>query len=196
MKLKITSLALILIVAISSAFAPAFKATSYKVDVTKSSLSWIGKKIGGGHNGTIALKSGILVLDGKALTGGNFVIDMTTIKDAESSAKLEGHLKADDFFGVDKFPTSTFVIKKVTAAPAGNVNITGDLTIKGITNPVSFPADFKVSQDGSTVSAKASIVVDRTKYGIKFRSKSIFPDVGDKLIEDNFELAIELQAKK
>lgn len=196
MKLKITSLALLLVAAVSSAFiAPVFKPVTYKVDPAKSSLTWVGKKLTGSHNGTIALQSGDLLFDGKKLSGGKFAIDMATIKDAEGSAKLEGHLKADDFFGVDKFATSTFVIKKITGS--GNaLNVTGDLTIKGITSPVSFPAAVSWNADGSVTATAEKIVVDRTKYGIKFRSKSIFPDVGDKLIEDNFELAIKLVATK
>jgi polyisoprenoid-binding protein YceI len=197
MKLKITSFALLLIAAVSSAFiAPAFKATSYKVDPAKSSLTWVGKKLTGGHNGTIALQSGTLLFDGKKLAGGNFAINMATIKDAEGSAKLEGHLKADDFFGVDKFATSTFVIKKISRGTDNTVNVTGDLTIKGITNAISFPAAVTWNADGSVTATAAKIVVDRTKYGIKFRSKGVFPDVGDKMIYDDFELAIKLVATK
>ncbi|HKG05367.1 MAG TPA: YceI family protein [Pedobacter sp.] len=195
MKLKITSLALILIVAVSSAFAPAFKATSYKVDPTKSSLTWVGKKLTGSHNGTIALQSGDLLFNGKKLAGGNFAISMATIKDADGSDKLEGHLKADDFFGVDKFATSNFAIKKVTGS-GSTVNVTGDLTIKGITNSITFPAAVVWNADGSVTATASKIVVDRTKYGIKFRSKGVFPDVGDKMIYDDFELAIKLVATK
>jgi polyisoprenoid-binding protein YceI len=196
MKLKITSLALLLVVAVSSAFiAPVFKPVAYKVDPAKSSLTWVGKKLTGSHNGTIALQSGDLLFDGKKLAGGNFAINMTTIKDAEGSDKLEGHLKADDFFGVDKFATSTFVIKKL-AVSGNKVNVTGDLTIKGITNSISFPATVAWNADGSVTAAADKIVVDRTKFGIKFRSKGMFPDVGDKMIYDEFELAIKLVATK
>lgn len=190
-------MALLLIAAVSSAFiAPAFKATSYKVDPAKSSLTWVGKKLTGGHNGTIALQSGTLLFDGKKLSGGNFAINMATIKDAEGSDKLEGHLKADDFFGVDKFPASTFVIKKIAAGSGNSVSVTGDLTIKGITNSISFPAAVVWNADGSVAATADKIIVDRTKYGIKFRSKGVFPDIGDKMIYDDFELAIKLSATK
>ncbi|MHA4894423.1 YceI family protein [Pedobacter sp. PWIIR3] len=197
MKLKITSVALLLlVVAVSSAFIAPFKPTTYKVDAEKSSLTWLGKKLTGSHNGTIALQSGNLLFDGKKLTGGNFVINMPTIKDADKSDKLEGHLKADDFFGVDKFATSTLIVKKVVAGSGNNVTITGDLTIKGITNPVTFPATVTWNSDGTVTAAADKIIVDRTKYGIKFRSKGMFPDVGDKMIYDEFELAVKLIAKK
>lgn len=197
MKLKITSFALLLVVAISTAFiAPVRKPVSYKVDLEKSSLTWSGKKLTGGHNGTIALQSGELLADGKKLTGGNFVINMATIKDADKSDRLEGHLKADDFFGVDKFATSNFVVKKVAAAGANKVTITGDLTIKGVTNSITFPATVAWNADGSIAATADKIIVDRTKFGIKFRSKGMFPDIGDKMIYDEFELAVKLVAKK
>ncbi|NQX40509.1 Polyisoprenoid-binding protein YceI [Pedobacter steynii] len=196
MKLKLTSLALLVVVIASSAFiAPVFKADTYKVDASKSSITWVGKKLTGSHNGTIDLQSGSLSFNGKKLAGGNFVIDMTTIKDADKSANLEKHLKADDFFGTDKFASSTFTIKKV-AGNGNTVNVTGDLTIKGITNSITFPATLAWNADGSVTASADKVSVDRTKYGIKYKSKSIFPDVGDKMINDEFELAIKLVAKK
>ncbi|WP_316817762.1 YceI family protein [Pedobacter nyackensis] len=195
MKLKLTSLALLLVVIVSTAFKAPVKPITYKVDVAQSTLTWLGKKVTGSHNGSIALQSGNLLFDGKKLSGGNFVIDMTTIKDADKSARLEGHLKADDFFGTDKFATSTFVIKKIAAAGT-QVNVTGDLTIKGVTNSITFPANVVWNADGSITATADKIIVDRTKYGIKYRSKGMFPDVGDKMIYDDFELAIKLVAKK
>lgn len=197
MKLKLTSLALLILVITSSAFiAPVFKPATYKVDVERSTLTWVGKKLTGSHNGTIDLQSGSLLFDGKKLSGGNFAINMTTIKDADKSARLEGHLKADDFFGTDKFATSTFVIKKVITGAANQVNVTGDLTIKGVTNSITFPANIVWNADGSVTATADKVTVDRTKYGIKYRSKGMFPDVGDKMIYDDFELAIKLIAKK
>lgn len=197
MKLKLSSLALLLVVITSSAFiAPVLKPVTYKVDVEKSTLTWVGKKVTGGHNGTINLQSGSLQFEGKKLAGGNFTINMATIKDADKSERLEGHLKADDFFGVDKFATSTFVIKKVAAGSGNQVNVTGDLTIKGITNAITFPAALVWNADGTVTATADKVVVDRTKFGIKFRSKGMFPDIGDKMIYDDFELSIKLVAKK
>jgi len=197
MKLKITSLALLLVAIATTAFiAPAPKPVVYKVDLEKSSLTWSAKKLTGGHNGTIDLQSGELMTDGKKLTGGNFVINMATIKDADKSARLEGHLKADDFFGVEKFATSTFVIKKVAASGINKVNIIGNLTIKGITNSISFPASLVWNSDGSLTATADKVIVDRTKFGIKYRSKGMFPDIGDKMIYDEFELNIKILARK
>ncbi len=181
-------------IAVMTAFKPA--PVVYKVDTQKSTLTWIGKKVSGSHNGTIALQSGSLNFNGKKLNGGNFTIDMASIKDADKSARLEGHLKADDFFGSAKYPTSTFVIKKVSDAGAGKVNVNGDLTIKGKTNSISFPATIAWGSDGSVTATADKVIVDRTKYDIKYGSKSFFSDLGDKFIYDEFELAVKLVAKK
>ena len=195
MKLKITSIFALVAILGLSAFTNGAKPVTYTVDVAKSTITWVGKKVAGSHNGTIALKSGSLDVNGKHVTGGTFVMDMTAIKDADGSDKLEGHLKADDFFGAEKFPTSTFTIKKV-AGNGTNIMVTGDLTVKGVTNTITFPATLTWNAD-KTVSATAEkITVDRTKFGIQYRSKSIFSDIGDKMIEDDFTLSVKLVAKK
>jgi polyisoprenoid-binding protein YceI len=195
MKLKMNTILLLVAVVGLSAFTNSNKPITYTVDAAKSSITWIGKKVTGSHNGTISLKSGSLDVDGKNVTGGTFVIDMTSIKDADGSAKLEGHLKADDFFGSTKFPTSTFVITKVTGKGA-DVNVTGNLTIKGITKPLSFPATLAFNADGTVSALAGKITVDRTKYDIKYGSKSFFDSIGDKAIDDNFEIGVKLVAKK
>jgi len=153
------------------------------------------KKVTGSHNGTISLQSGTLNVGGKKVTGGTFTIDMNSIKDADGSAKLEGHLKADDFFGTAKFPTSTFVITKVAGSGAA-LTVTGNLTIKGITKPVTFPATVAVNADGTVSALAGKILVDRTKYDIRYGSKSFFDSIGDKAIDDNFEIGVKLVAKK
>lgn len=195
MKSKVNSiLALVTIIALS-AFTNGIKPVTYTVDAAKSSITWVAKKVTGSHNGSVALKSGSLNVDGKNVTGGSFVIDMTTIKDSGGSAKLEGHLNSEDFFSTAKFPTSTFVITKVTGKGA-SVTVAGDLTIKGITQPLSFPATVAVNADGTVSALAGKITVDRTKYDIKYGSKSFFDTIGDKAIDDNFELAVKLVAAK
>lgn len=195
MKLKITSIFAVVAVLALSAFKNGSKPVTYTVDAAKSTITWVGKKVSGSHNGTIALKSGTLNVDGKKVTGGTFVMDMTAIKDADGSEKLEGHLKADDFFGSAKYPTSTFVITKVAGAGA-KVVVSGNLTIKGITKPLSFPATVAVNADGTVSALAGKILVDRTKYDIRYGSKSFFDSIGDKAIDDNFEIGVNLVAKK
>ena len=180
-----------------SLLAFTFKAADDKftVDTEKSSIQWLAKKIGGQHDGTVKLREGSLTFAGNTLKGGSFTMDMTSIALSEPSQRLLDHLKSDDFFSVAKNSASTFVVTKVAAAGKDQVNITGNLTIKGITNAVTFPATIK--KQGSIVAAVAKgIRIDRTKFDIKFRSASFFSSIGNQTIEDEFELSINLVAKK
>ncbi|MEY5068520.1 MAG: hypothetical protein RLZ47_382 [Bacteroidota bacterium] len=199
MKKIISTLSIVNIAFLSMSFINPVKESSFKVDVQKSNIAWNGKKVAGQHSGNIKLSGGTLNLNDGKLSNGSFNINMNSITctdlQGEWADKLVGHLKADDFFGVEKFPTSSFVITKVSPASAGTVNISGNLTIKGITKAISFPASMSVSGNTLTASAKG-VKVDRTKYDIRYGSKSFFDSIGDKAIDDEFTLDITLVATK
>lgn len=166
-------------------------AQTKKIDASKSNITWVGKKVTGSHEGTIKFKEGTVTFKGAKLTGGNFVVDMasievTDLKAGQGKEKLEGHLKADDFFGTEKFPLGTLVFTKVAAKQNGLYTITADLTLKGITKPITFDLLVKGTK------ATAALIVDRTKYDIKYNSGNFFENLGDKTIYDNFDLAVEL----
>lgn len=165
-----------------------------KLFVKESTLEWTGKKITGKHNGTLAISEGSLTFHDSVLTGGSFVIDMTTITVSDLSgngkAKLEGHLKSDDFFGVATYPTATLVVKDAKSLGSGNYDILADLTIKGITNPIDFKATVK--PQGTSMLATATITVDRTLYNVRYGSGKFFQDLGDSTIHDEFELVVTL----
>jgi len=196
---KITMMTIGLVITVLSAFKPA-KTETYKIDTQKSVIEWTGKKVLGAHNGEIKLASGAITTESKVPVKGIFVIDMTTISnkdltDADYKAKLLGHLKSEDFFSVDKFPAAQFAATRISDAGNGNLAVTGNLTIKGITNPISFNATYTIT--GNTLTAKAANVkVDRTKYNMKFGSKSFFESIGDKAIDDEFILNINIVAAK
>ncbi len=196
MKYNLFITAFILILFVS--FKPVATET-FVVDSKNSSIEWVAKKVGGGHNGTIKVATGNLMLDGKKLNGGSVNIDMTSIGISDlkgnSHDKLLGHLKSDDFFSVANHPTSTFKITSVTSTGKDRAKITGNLTIKGITNAITFPASVKREKNVVVAVAK-NIKVDRTKYDIKYRSKNFFGNIGDKAIDDDFELSINLVATK
>jgi polyisoprenoid-binding protein YceI len=182
-------IALALVVVLSTATV---SAQTKNVDASKSSIVWTGKKVTGAHEGTINLKDGNLVFKGKTLVGGTFNVDMTSmivtdLKAGQGKEKLEGHLKADDFFGTDKHQTATLVFKKVVTKSPNVYTVTGDLTIKGITKPVTF--DLATTANSATT----KVVVDRTKYDIKYGSGSFFDNLGDKAINDNFDLVVALK---
>lgn len=170
-------------------------AVSYMVSVNDSKVEWKGtKKIGGGHNGEIKLSKGTVEVTGGKISGGEFEVDMASmtcldIEDAEMNGKLIGHLKAPDFFAVDSFPTASVVIKSVEGE-----TLTADLTIRGITNEVAFPAT--VTEDENGVTGEATLVFDRTKYKSQYGSESFFPDLGDKIINNEIELKISVKGTK
>lgn len=169
-------------------------AGSQKVDAAKSSVKWLGKKVTGEHFGTIAVKEGNLEVANGKVTGGKVVIDMQSlgvddIKDAGMNGKLVGHLKSDDFFGVANFPTSELVVTKVESNGSSHT-FTGNLTIKGITNPASFTATS--AKDGKSTVYKGVLTIDRTKYNVRYGSKSFFENIGDKAIYDDFTLDFSL----
>jgi polyisoprenoid-binding protein YceI len=195
---KMNFLATLLAITVA-AFAFTMANVEYKVDTQKSKVGWLGKKVTGEHKGMINIADGKLISDGKTVTGGSFTIDMnsmtcTDLTDKEYNAKLLGHLKSDDFFGTAKFPKSTFVITSVTPLTGNQYKVAGNLTIKGITKPVEFPATIQVSD--VEIKAAATIKVDRTLYDIKYGSGKFFDNIGDKAINDEFELNVDLVAKK
>ncbi|CAN1521633.1 COG2353 Uncharacterized conserved protein [Flavobacteriaceae bacterium] len=165
-------------------------AQTRKIDVVKSIINWEGKKITGQHEGTINFKEGNLIFKDKKVAGGNFIVDMKSLSNTDqtgsSKQKLEGHLKSEDFFGVDNFSTSTLVFKSIANKGNNTYLINADLTIKGITNSIQF--DLVVGGNKAT----AALKVNRTKYDIKFGSGSYFDDLGDKTIYDDFDLNIVL----
>lgn len=184
---NLKTIAIVLFVAVSTIAT----AQSKKVDASKSTITWIGKKVTGQHNGTVALKEGTLIFKGKKLTGGNFTVDMTSLTSTDLTGeylgKLNGHLKSEDFFGTEKYPTSKLVFKKIATKANGLYTVTADLTIKDVTAPVTF--DITVKENTATSTLK----IDRTKYGIKYGSGSFFDNLGDKTISDEFELTVNLQ---
>jgi len=176
----------------ATAFA---KKDNLKVNAENSKLEWLGKKVTGEHSGTIKVNTGSLVLSDGEIVEGSFVVDMTSIantdiEDEGYKAKLEGHLKSDDFFGVEKFPESKFEITKATKMGDGNYKVTGNITIKGITEQVEFMVN--LHKHDATVHVSGKMTIDRTKFNIRYGSGSFFDNLGDKTIYDDFELNLDL----
>ncbi len=177
-------------------------ADKYEVDATQSMIEWIGYKPTGQHNGTLNIKSGALYLVDNTPVGGEFVIDMNSLKvldleDPEWNGKLTGHLRSPDFFDVDKNPEAKFVVTQIVRNKNGGpvYLLTGNLTIKGITRSVTFGAD--VSREGDAVSGKTpQFTIDRTEYDIKYKSNKFFADLQNEFINDEFALIISLSGKK
>jgi polyisoprenoid-binding protein YceI len=173
-----------------------------KVDAKASTLKWHAKKVTGEHSGTVGFSNGNISVENGMIKSGTVEIDMTTIDvtdlQGEWRDKLIGHLKSDDFFSVEKNNKSTLVIKKSEvikgSKTAENYTVTADLTIKGITKEVVFPA-IVIVKNGS-VTANADFNIDRTKWDIRYGSKSFIEGIGDKAIDDDFNIKVRLVAGK
>ncbi|WP_190811560.1 YceI family protein [Flagellimonas sp. S3867] len=189
MKKTILSLALTMVFGLS-AIANPIDGVKKSVKTDKSTVTWKAYKVAGSHTGTIKLKSGALEFDGEKLVGGEFIVDMTTINttdlEGDYKNKLDGHLSSDDFFSTASNPTASLVFTEVKSSGNNSHKVTGDLTIKGITEPIVF----EVSIYGSK--ATATLKVDRTKYDVKYGS-GIIGTAKDKLIYDEFDLVVDLQ---
>lgn len=169
------------------------------VDTANSVITWKGTKPTGAHNGVILLKEGSLLIENGTLTGGEFVIDMSSIKnldipaDNDGNAKLVGHLTSADFFDVATYPTSKFVITNVEEKE-DKLHVTGNLTIKDVTKSITIPA--MLSKEGDTTIFKSETFnVDRADFNVKYASKSFFDNLKDKFIDDMMELSFTVKTK-
>ena len=168
------------------------------VDITSSQVEWFASKVTGKHNGDVKLVSGFVKTDKDQIVDAEFVIDMQSIRvlDIESPgmrSKLEGHLKAEDFFHSSKYPQAIFRLssaRKLTATEGANFRLTGDLQIRGITHAIAF--DAQVDLDQTPMRATGTMTVDRTKYGITYKSGSVFQALGDRAIHDDFQIKFHI----
>jgi len=164
------------------------------VDVSSSTIHWKGYKPTGSHQGTISLSSGNIQLEEGLIKEGSFTVDMSTIKDAGGSAKLEGHLKSGDFFDVVAFSIATFEITN-SAIKDGKTMVTGDITIKGITKQVTFPAVVTETGEAVTLTSE-TFQINRADFNIKYKSKSFFNNLKDKFVNDEFDLEVNIVTTK
>lgn len=167
------------------------------IDVSSSILTWKGTKPTGSHNGTLAFKQGALVVENGNIASGEFIIDMASVKnldlDAEKGAKLVGHLSSADFFDVEKFPVSKFVITS-SEKNGDKLAVTGNLTIKDVTKSITIPATVTETEGVTTFKSEA-FNIDRADFNVKYGSKRFFDDLKDKFINDLVEISFEVKTK-
>tara|TARA_Y100001937_G_scaffold122287_2_gene182587 strand:+ start:125786 stop:126409 length:624 start_codon:yes stop_codon:yes gene_type:complete len=165
----------------------AAEGTKKDIDLSASKINWIGTKITGQHNGTIQLKSGHILVNDGAITGGEFVMDMDTITvldlTGEMKQKLEKHLRDTDFFEIARFPESRFVITGIEPGQGDEIKVTGNLTMRDITKSVSFTANTEKDADGNPSRVTADFNIDRQLWGIVYKGKQ------DDAIRDEVNLA-------
>ncbi|SFN87171.1 Polyisoprenoid-binding protein YceI [Bizionia echini] len=174
--------------------------TKYLVDTDASTIMWKGFKPTGSHTGTIQLESGVFTMNGDAIESGSFLVDMTSLnvtdipEEEEDHGKLTGHLKSPDFFDVETFPASAFEVTGFTSEN-GKMMLSGNLKMKDVENNISIPVTITENNDSVTITSE-TFTVDRSKWNIKYGSKSFFDDLGDKFINDDMELQITITANK
>lgn len=193
MKKIILGLCSIILLLVFSAFR--VPEGTYSVDSQASKLRWTGYHLAKSyeHTGFVTIKSGKLEVSGGLITGGNFVIDMNTITNedltsAKDNAKLVNHLKSKDFFNVKQFPEANLVIKNSTSSGSG-LKVNADLTIRGITKPITF--DATLTENGNTVEANATLTIVRTDYEVMYGWK-----VENAMLSGEFKMDVKLVAKK
>ena len=171
---------------------------TFSIDTQKSQVKWTGKKITKKHYGKIKVKKGDVVIDAGGLSSGEIVIDMRSmtcddIENPKYNKKLLKHLKNDDFFKTDKYPESSLKIKTATKISADKYKIAAEMTILGQTHPITFTLVIASKDKG--YQAKGTVVINRTKWGIRYGSGSFFDNLGDRAILDDFDIEFELHTK-
>jgi len=176
------------------------EAGTYSLLIDDSELSWIGTELSTKtHTGTIDFTDGTIVVDSDNTISGNVKINMSTINvtdlQGRSKEMLERHLRSSDFFEVESYSEAKFsFISKSFDKLTNQISFVGDLTIKDITNPISFNAT--LLETSPFLKAKAVLSFDRSKYNVRFRSGNFFENLGDKLILDDIDVNIRLVTKK
>jgi len=169
------------------------QAQNLTASLEQSNIRWYGEELTGKiHFGDLSFKDAHIEVQDGIITGGNFVVNMTSLSVEDLSgggkARLEGHLKSDDFFSVEKHPEATLKITQKAKVKDGVQTLFGKLTIKGIEHPVEFTMNL-----GENNTALAGLTFDRSKYNVRFRSGSFFENLGDKLILDDIRMEVSLK---
>ncbi|TAL51070.1 YceI family protein [Patescibacteria group bacterium] len=176
-----------------------FENGAYRLDAGQSFIAWNAqKRVGAKHNGKVNAQEGAFVVEQGHVIGGTVVADMGSIVDLDLTdeklnATLVNHLKSDDFFAVETYPTAMLALSEVTALEGiekATHRVTGDMTIKGTTNEISFPVQLTKNEEGIQITGTATL--DRTLWNVRFGSDKFFDNLGDGLIEDEFTLTFDL----
>jgi len=179
----------------------------YELASDGSVVHWRGTKPGGEHDGVVDVTEGKVMVDNGTVTGGSFTIDLNSIEnhdlEGDMNARLVGHLKSEDFFHTEEYPKAVFQIVSVEAkegmAPEGGVQpsheITGNLAMRGVTKSITFPAAINVT-DGKVEATTNEFAINRTLWGVNFKSKTVFAELKDDFIGDMINLKFDVEFKK
>ncbi len=177
---------------------------TYSILAEKSTLEWIGRNLNTTHRGTLRLSGGQLTLRAGLLQSGSILLDLRSIENANLADPalrrlLEAHLKSDDFFDVEKYPSAQLLVRSASPLPDAtpgrpNQVVTADLTIKDVTHPIEFPAIMSLGLDG-TLTALAQLEIDRTRWNVLYGSGRFFQMLGQNLVNDAITLLAKIVAR-
>jgi polyisoprenoid-binding protein YceI len=174
----------------AAAAAPTKPAGALDLSPTDSKVEWTGSKVTGKHDGKFEKFTGWIALDGDKAESAKIYVDIDVASLKSDSEKLDGHLKTDDFFAVDKHPSATFTSTEIKAGgeKGATHTITGNLEMRGVEKSVTFPATVKV--DAKEVTAKAEFAINRKEWGIAYEGKK------DDLIRDDVVIRLDIKAAR
>ncbi len=183
---------IILLLVIAGSIVSANAQKNLKIDTSKSIIKWTGSNLFkfNKHYGTVKFESGKIITKNDSIIGGHFKIDMRTIinTDGKYNEMLVGHLKNKDFFNVEEHPTSKLEILSLKYKDTIQIKVEANLTIKGVTKKINYRSTIETSDDG--VVMKSSFIIDRTRWGINYESKSILGSLKDDTISDAIEFEV------
>ncbi|HMO65084.1 MAG TPA: YceI family protein, partial [Verrucomicrobiota bacterium] len=168
-----------------------------------SRVLWTGRNLLNKHTGAVPLTAGKLTFQQGWLAGGEFTLDLrgltcTDIADPALNRVLLDHLHGDDFFDTGRFPVTWFIVRRAEPVPGGtpgapNVRVTGDLTLKAVTQSITFPAVAGRTPDGRAA-VQAVLAIDRTRWQVRYGSGKLFHRLGRHLVNDLIEIEVRLVA--
>lgn len=168
-----------------------------KIDTSKSSIKWTGSNLFkfNKHYGTVKFKNGEIIFKNDTITGGKFEIDMSTIvnTDGKYNEMLVEHLKNEDFFNVEKYPISELEILSLKYINDSQIDIEANLTIKGVTQIINYKSILENSDKGWVM--KSNFIIDRTRWGVNYESKSFLDGLKDDAISDAIEFEVVITGK-
>jgi polyisoprenoid-binding protein YceI len=174
----------------------------YQIVPELSEIRWTGSWLmGGSHSGTVIIRSGQVLEDNNELSGGQVVVDMTTventdIRDEGRRKRLENHLHSREFFDTREYPLSElFIFTTEKLAELHRYKFIGDLRIKDVTHPVEFEGYALKAKRADEYHAKATLILDRTKWDVRYGSLKFYLNLGDRVIKDEFELVVDIVAR-
>jgi len=174
---------------------------TYTIDTNNSTVEWTAYKTlvdGYEDNGTFPVTGIVTVSENGSIAATTTLdianLNVTSVSGPGGTDRLANHLRSEDFFAAEQYPTATLTTTNIrsSATSSSTYDVTADLTMKGVTNEISFPAD--ISMEDGSISVRADTEIDRSRWNIRYGSQSFFNDLGDNVIGDMVDISVDVVA--